>query len=243
MGADWNALLLLYRSLIRSKVDYGNFKCWLARKSYLKTLDLIYHGGLRLVLGAFRTSPAESLYAEANEAPANIRSHKLALLYYVKLKLYPVNPAYNNAFYLKYKELFQKNKKAIKPFGLRMGTIIGEVDMDLTEIHKTLIPDIPPWTKRTPNINLTIFKFHRNRTRPLIFQEELQKVKERYPKHSHIFTDGSKLEKITGCATVHEGKISKKKKIKKKSPKWHLYIQHKSLCNQHGSWPHLTIKE
>ena len=51
------------------------------RKSYLKkkTLDPIYHGGLRLIPGTFRTSPAESLYAEANEAPANVRSHKLAL--------------------------------------------------------------------------------------------------------------------------------------------------------------------
>ena len=74
-----------------------------------------------------------------------------------------------------------------------METFIGEVDMDLTEIHKTIIPDIPPWTIRTPNINLTLCKFHENKTHPLIFQEELEKVKERYPKHSHIFTDGSKL--------------------------------------------------
>ena len=32
-----------------------------------------------------------------------------------------------------------------------METIIGEVDMNLTEIHKTIIPDIPHWT-----INLTL---------------------------------------------------------------------------------------
>ena len=90
-------------------------------------------------------SPSESPYAEANEAPANIRSHKLALHYYIKLKSYPKNPAHN-IFYPK--ELFRKNKKAIKPFGLQMETIIGEVDMDLTEIHKTLIPNIQPWTIR-----------------------------------------------------------------------------------------------
>ena len=77
--------------------------------------------------------------------------------------------------------------------------------MDLTEIHKTIILDIPPWTMRTPNINLTLHKFHKNKTHPLIFQEELEKVKERYPKCSQIFMDGSKLEKITGCTTVHEG--------------------------------------
>ena len=70
---DWKTLLLLYRSLIRSQLDYNNFIYQSTRKSYVKILDPIYHRGLRLVLGAFRTSPAESLYAEANEAPENIR--------------------------------------------------------------------------------------------------------------------------------------------------------------------------
>ena len=108
-----------------------------------------------------------------------------------------------------YKELFQKNEKSIKPFGLRMETIIGEAEVDLTEIHKTIIPDIPPWTIRTPNIILMLCKFHENKTHPLIFQEELEKVKEKYPKHSYVFTDGSKLNKITGCATIHKGKFLK----------------------------------
>ena len=107
------------------------------------------------MLRALRTSPAESLYAEANEAPANIRSCKLALQYYVKLKSCPTNPAYHKVFHPKYKELFQKNEKAIKPFGLQMETTIGEAEVDLTENHKTIIPDIPPWTIRTPN-NLNI---------------------------------------------------------------------------------------
>ena len=37
-----------------------------------------------------------------------------------------------------------------------METIIGEVEVDLTEIYKTIIPDIPPWTIRTPKHNLNI---------------------------------------------------------------------------------------
>ena len=88
-----------------------------------------------------------------------------------------------------------------------METIIGEAEVDLTKIHKTIIPDTPPWTIRTPNIILTLRKFNKNKTHPLIFQEELEKVKEKYPKHLDIFTDGSKVDKITGCATIHKGKI------------------------------------
>ena len=38
-----------------------------ARKSYLQMLDPIQNQGLRLALGAFRTSPVASLYVEADE--------------------------------------------------------------------------------------------------------------------------------------------------------------------------------
>ena len=87
-GADKATLLKLYRSLVRSKLDYGCFIYGSARKSYLRCLDSIHHLGLRLALGALRTSPVESLYVEANEALLSLRREKLALQYY------PSNPAF-----------------------------------------------------------------------------------------------------------------------------------------------------
>ena len=66
-GADRTVLLQLYRSLICSKLDYGSVIYRSARKSYLMMLDTVHHQGLRLALGAFRTSPVESLYVEAEE--------------------------------------------------------------------------------------------------------------------------------------------------------------------------------
>ena len=62
-GADRKVLLRLYRALIRSKLNccivYGS-----ARPSYIKRLDTVHNQGLRLCLGAFRTSPVQSLYVE-----------------------------------------------------------------------------------------------------------------------------------------------------------------------------------
>ena len=54
---------------------------YLSRKSYLMMLDNVHHQGLRLALGAFRTSPVESLYVEAEEPSLYIRREKLALQY------------------------------------------------------------------------------------------------------------------------------------------------------------------
>ncbi|GFR02022.1 RNase H domain-containing protein [Trichonephila clavata] len=69
LGADRTSLLRFYRALIRSKLDYGSVVYSSACKSLLKILDPVHHQGLRLCLGAFRTSPVESLYAEAYELP------------------------------------------------------------------------------------------------------------------------------------------------------------------------------
>ena len=101
-GGDRIVLLNPYRSLIRSKLDYGSLVYGSARKSYLKSLDTIHHQGLRLALGAFRTSPIESLYAESNELSLYIR-------YVTKLAANPRNSAYDCVFNPKY-ERFYNNK-------------------------------------------------------------------------------------------------------------------------------------
>ena len=80
-GADRTTLLKLYRSLVRSKLDYGCIIYGSARKSYLQMLDPIHNQGLRLALGAFRTSPVASLYVEADEPSLYSRREKLSLQY------------------------------------------------------------------------------------------------------------------------------------------------------------------
>ena len=77
-GADRTKLLKLYRSLVRSKLDYGCIVYGSAFKTALAMPDPVQNQGLRLSLGAFRSSPVESLYVEAHEPPLEIRREKLA---------------------------------------------------------------------------------------------------------------------------------------------------------------------
>ena len=94
-GADRKVLLHLYRTIVRSKLDYGSIVYGSARESYLKTLDTIHHQGIRLALGAFRTSLADSLLVEANEPSLNDRREKLSLQFALNLKSNRSNPTYN----------------------------------------------------------------------------------------------------------------------------------------------------
>ena len=113
-GGDRSVLLNLYRSVGRSKLDYGSIVYGSARKSYLKCLDTIHHQGLGLALGAFRTSPVESLYAESNKPSLYIRREKSSLQYTTKLAANPKNPAHNCVFNPKYERFYSNTPSAIK---------------------------------------------------------------------------------------------------------------------------------
>ena len=61
-------------------------------------LNPIQNQGLRLALGAYRTSPIESLHVEANELPLDLRRKKLSLQYAIKISSTPENPVHNCIF-------------------------------------------------------------------------------------------------------------------------------------------------
>ena len=72
-GCNRKTLLQLYKSFIRSKLDYGCPIFNQVSKSTLNLLDTIQSSSLRLYLGALRTSPKLSLGAEAAEPPLSFR--------------------------------------------------------------------------------------------------------------------------------------------------------------------------
>ena len=126
-GADRTVLLQLYRSLIRSKLDYGSIVYGSARKSYLMMLDTVHHQGLHLALGAFRTSPVESLYVEAEEPSLYLRREKLALQYAIRLAANPSNPTFKVTFPPHISQdiidLYDNKPNAIRSFGLRIAPL------------------------------------------------------------------------------------------------------------------------
>ena len=83
------ALLKIYQTHIRSKLDYGCTIYGSARKSYLQLLDTVQNSSLRICFCAFRTSLAVSLQVENGDFPLELRQNKLFLQYILKLSSTP----------------------------------------------------------------------------------------------------------------------------------------------------------
>ena len=94
------------------------FNClWVSFKLIPKT---IHHQVLRIVLGAFRTSPVQSLYEEAHETPSYSLGFKLSLNYVIKLNSCPTNPANSGAFEPQNAKFYEKSQFFTPRLGLRM---------------------------------------------------------------------------------------------------------------------------
>ena len=91
-GADTNTCLLLYKACIRPILDYGAILYRGASKTNLSILERGQNRAIRLALGAFRTSPTESLLVEANVSSLEDRRDLLSLKYLEKVLNHPNHP-------------------------------------------------------------------------------------------------------------------------------------------------------
>ena len=198
-GADQTTLLKLYRSLVRSKLDYGCLVYGSASKTALAKLDPVHNQGLRLSLGAFRSSPVESLYVEAHEPPLEIRREKLALQYILKLK---ANPAYDVVFNPKYQFLYADKESATDSFGIHCKKLLKKAKIDVGEIAINSIPDVPIWDSEPVTVDFTLSEFDKSSTSSTVFKSRFNEVKQKYLNFCHIYTDGSKVERKVASAYV-----------------------------------------
>ena len=209
-GADRTTLLHLYRSLIRSKLDYGSIVYGSARKSYLQMLDTVHNQGLRLALGAFRTSPVSSLNVEADEPSLWLRREKLSLQYAIRLAANPSNPAFEVTFPPQFQEYYERKPNAIKSFGLRIAPLLESTNINIKNIQKHSFSDIPSWCITKPNILFDLHNSKKSLSDSHLMKQNFQELQSRLSDYQHIYTDGSKVEDKVGCAYIsgsHHEKI------------------------------------
>ena len=156
-------------------------------------LDPVHNQGLRLCLGAFRTSHVESLYVDAHEPCLGARRAKLSLQYASKIRSLPKHPTHDAVFDNKYMKLFAARPNAIRTFGLRIEQFLTASNIDFSDILET--PSyfvIPPWCIKQPKIVLDLVHLKKDRTYASVYQQLFMEIRDRYRDHIPVYTDGSR---------------------------------------------------
>ena len=79
-GADKQAFIDMYRSMMRSTIDYGCIVYGAAAKTSLLKMDRIQYKALRLCIGAIKSSPINAVLIEAGETPLEIRRETCSVI-------------------------------------------------------------------------------------------------------------------------------------------------------------------
>ena len=167
-------------------------------------LDPIHNQGLRLALGAFRTSPVASLYVEADEPSLYSRREKLSLQYAIRLAANPSNPAHEVTFPPNYVNLYERKPKAIKSFGIRISPLLESANIKPQNIEKHFTPNIPAWCMKPPEILFDLHSGKKSESNPHILKDDFRKIQSRYKNYQQIYTDGSKEDSKVGCALISD---------------------------------------
>ena len=206
-GADSIVLLRLYRALIRSKLDYGCIVYGSARQSYIAMLDTIHHQGLRICLGAFRTSPVQSLYVEADEESLCRRREKLSIQYGIRIKSTPQNPVYKTIFHPKCGNRFGDKPNTIPTFGIRLKILLDNCNIDTSIIAPNNYYAIPLWNIPTPLMRYDLKTLKKSDTNPIEYIARYNDIRNEFSDYDYIYTDGSVMDDKVGCAAVYRDQV------------------------------------
>ena len=189
-GANKKTLLMLYRVLVRSVIDYGSIAYDSASEAIKKKLDLIQSKALRICCGAMCITPVIALQVECGEIALSLRRKEMQLQYATKLLSNKENPTrtimddcwQNYATYPTGREPFATKTREIQE-------IIGENEK---LIHNNY-SEYPFWHSEQPTVDTSLaasLKLEGTDKKTMKEAAE-EKVKE-YNNSIQIFTDGSK---------------------------------------------------
>ena len=160
--------------------------------------------GLRLALGAFRTSPGASLYVKADEPSLTTQREKLSLQYAIRLAENPSNPAHEVTFPPKYTDLYEIKPNYIKSFGVRILPLLESANINPKNIDINSTPNIPAWCMNKPKILFDLHSGKKSETSPIIMKSSFNDLKSNYTNCTNIYTDSSKDDMRVGCAVVSD---------------------------------------
>ena len=194
-GMGIESMLMLYRSLLRSVLDYGCQAFNSAPPNVKGVLDRIQAEGLKICLGALNSTPLPVLLAQSGETPLQHRRDHLSLKYYARCKRTPSNPAQNltdqcTEYKKKYSHKWKKNDM---PYGFRINQELKNHQLQDIGIIQNLPPKTAPWLLKPVTTSDKIKNMVNKQDNPHVTKNiVLQAIEDQYSQFIHVYTDGSK---------------------------------------------------
>lgn len=202
-GSDTETMLCIYKSVVRSILDYGCVVYGSAKPSSLRLLDPIHNTGLRLSTGAFRTSPIESLNVEANEWTLERRRVYLSFMYALQVKSRPGHPTRPCVEATASERLYAHKPSIPPPLGIRLHRLVSKYQFQ-PYTHSVLeMPEgLTTWQPLSKVCDLTLTKYRKTHISAVVIRQEFEELKSRYGNHDAYYTDGTKSTQGVGFAMV-----------------------------------------
>ena len=199
-GADRKALLLIYRALIRCKMDYGCVIYQAANQTTLSKLDPVHNAALRICTGAFRTSPIASLHAESGEPSLLYRRALLSFQYIVRVKQLPHSPTWTSVFG---DREYAQNEPLFLPSSTNISELAYEIEMPQLSVLSVKLDREPTWRVPAASVcSCAHYPKKDSETSEVLRTLFLEHLEREHGNSTHIYTDGSKMDEGTGCAAV-----------------------------------------
>ena len=200
-GSDKNSLLLLYKSLIRPKLDYGAIVYACASTTALKMLDNIQRKALIIALRAPPSTPSVYLEVEAGVEPLTLRREAQIFKYWARISSRPCNPV--NQILGKDYFVKIKFKNPVFPFGASTSNLVEEhlpEDFSVADFRSRFDS---PWILKPPLVDISLSsKFTKSDPPSQILEITEDHINSNYAEHLQIYTDGSKDENSAVSAAM-----------------------------------------
>lgn len=206
-GSDRGTLLTLYKTLIRSKIDYGSAVYSSARTTQLKKLDVIQNLAIRISIGAFKSSPILSLEVESGVQSLNNRRMYMITKSAMEVLNKKYHPIQQNPTHI---ELSYRDKST-KPMMVRTKPICDKLEIIMKKSTFNYIDgiSIAPWTLKKPHIIYDLKKWKKNETNNTTIIKDFFRILHNFYDFDLVYTDGSKTVNKVGCAYVYRDHIHK----------------------------------
>jgi len=205
-GASKKTLLLIYRSLIRSIIEYGSIAYDSAADRIKRKLDMVHHKALRIACGAFPSTPVAALEVECGELPLALRRSQAQHKYALKVINTAQHPAKSitSFHWTVLSSKFTPNKA---PFYTKTNRYLNQSRDNFIAVPK--IPENPPWLLKPCNIDIDLTKLGRKDENPELLRNLALGKIDFYHDTTQIFTDGSKTidHKVSAAFFVPEQKV------------------------------------